>query len=125
MACRASADGTTLVAVPTSRADRLSGSFVDGDRFAASIVTLVGHDIALQPWVAGRALESLARRGIVVRSFAAGAGPHTVALLVGRNDLERALCTIHDALMLDRETSCVPRKTTTSTKKEIRHVTAA
>lgn len=125
MACRASADGTTLVAVPTSKANGLIGRTAERDRFAASIVTLVGHDIALQPWVAGRALESLARRGIVVRSFAAGAGPHTVALLVGRQDLERALCTVHDALMLDRETSGVSRKTTAPAKKEIHHVTAA
>ena len=125
MACRASADGTTLVAVPSSRAESLIGRIQENEHFAASVVTLVGHDIALQPWVAGRALESLARRGIAVRSFAAGASPHTVALLVERGDLENALCTVHDALMLDRETLSVSRRNLKTEKKEIRHVSAA
>ena len=125
MSCRASADGTTLVAVPSSRAASLIGRIQEAEHFAASIITLVGHDIALQPWVAGRALESLARRGIAVRSFTAGAGPHTVALLVGRNDLENALCTIHNALMLDRETAAVSRRNVRTEKKEIHHVSAA
>ncbi len=125
MLCRASSDGTTLVAVPSSRAGSLIEQFEIEDHFAASIVTLVGHDIALQPWVAGRALESLARRGIAVRSFAAGASPHTVALLVERDDLENALCTVHDALMLDRETLAVSRRNLKTEKKEIRHVSAA
>ena len=125
MACRASADGTTLVAVPSSRAESLIGRIQEDEHFAASVLTLVGHDIALQPWVAGRALESLARRGIAVRSFAAGASPHTVALLVDRSDLEYALCTIHDALMLDRETISVSRSETARAKKEIHHVPAA
>jgi aspartokinase/homoserine dehydrogenase 1 len=124
MLCRASADGTTLVAVPSSRADSVPGRFHEENRIAASIVTLVGHDIARQPWVAGRALESLARRGIVVRSFAAGASPHTVALLVDREDLQGALCTIHDALMLDREPLAASREGAPE-KKEIRHVSAA
>jgi aspartokinase/homoserine dehydrogenase 1 len=125
MSCRASADGTTLVAVPSSTAQSLIGRLQEDHHFAASVVTLVGHDIALQPWVAGRALESLARRGIVVRSFAAGASPHTVALLVDREDLESALCTIHDALMLDREILAVSRNGSKTEKKEIRHVSAA
>jgi len=125
MSCRASADGTTLIAVPSSRAGSLIDRFHEEDQFAASIVTLVGHDIALQPWVAGRALESLARRGIIVRSFAAGASSHTVALLVDREDLQDALRTVHDALMLDRETLAISRNETAPSKKEIRHVSAA
>jgi aspartate kinase len=125
MSCRASADGSTLVAVPSSRSEGLIGRLHVDDFFDASIVTLVGHNIALQPWVAGRALESLARRGVVVRSFAAGAGPHTVALLVDRDDLENALCTIHNALMLDRETSAVGRRKLKTKEKEIQHVSAA
>jgi len=125
MSCCASADGTTLVAVPSSGAEILIGRIQGGEQFAASIVTLVGHDIARQPWVAGRALESLARRGITVRSFAAGASPHAVALLVDRGDLENALCTVHDALMLDRETPAVSRRDPEPAKKEVRHVSAA
>jgi aspartokinase/homoserine dehydrogenase 1 len=125
MSCCASADGSTLVAVPSSGAESLIGRIQGGEQFAASIVTLVGHDIARQPWVAGRALESLARRGITVRSFAAGASPHAVALLVDRGDLENALCTVHDALMLDRETPAVSRRDPEPAKKEVRHVSAA
>lgn len=124
MSCCASADGTTLVAVPASRDEELISKFGDIHRFSASIVTLVGHGVALQPWVAGRALESLARRGIVVRSFTAGASPHTVALLVDRDDLENAVRTIHDALMLDREDRTTERHAERETK-ETQHVTAA
>jgi len=116
MSCRASSDGTTLLAVPTLRTESVIERLREEEgrplehHYPASTVTLVGHDIALQPWVAGRALESLARRGIAVRSFAAGAGPHTVTILVNREDLETALCTIHGALMLDRESADVGRK---------------
>ena len=124
MSCCASADGNTLVAVPESRDEELISKFGDKNRFSASIVTLVGHGIALQPWAAGRALESLARRGIVVRSFAAGASPHTVALLVDLDDLENAVRTIHDTLMLDREVRTTVRRAERETK-ETHHVTAA
>lgn len=131
MSCRASSDGATLVAVPTHRAEAVIGRLQEHEgillepHFPASIVTLVGHDIALHPWVAGRALEALARRGIVVRSFAAGASPHTVALLVDRSDLKNALCTIHDALMLDRERVADSCKRPEVGRKEIRQVPAA
>ena len=129
MCSQASSDGATLVAVPTERAENVIGDLVtDGagpldDCFPAAFVAVVGHDIGLQPWVAGRALEALARRGIVVRSFAAGAGLHTVALLVERVDLELALCTIHDALMLDREITCAGSQR--QLESEVRHLTAA
>jgi aspartokinase len=125
MVCRASSDGATLAVVPADRAEPLL-AWQPCERLAGgSVVTLVGHDIALQPWVAGRALESLARRGIAVRSFTAGAGPHSVALLVDRNDLETSLGTIHDALMLDRQTDAANRCTPRSGREEIHHVTAA
>jgi aspartate kinase len=128
MCSQASSDGATLVAVPTNLAEAVIGDLVANeagvldDCFPAAFVAVVGHDIGLQPWVAGRALEALARRNIAVRSFAAGAGLHTVALLVDRMDLEAALTTVHDALMLDRELAVpsVRRKL-----KEVDHVTAA
>jgi aspartate kinase len=123
MSCCASADGTVLVAVPSSKHGDLVGRFGQAHSFEASIVTLVGHDIALQPWVAGRALESLARRNIAVRSFAAGASPHTVALLVDRRDFDKVLRTVHDALMLDRQEHSA--NGVGSRAKEVHHVTAA
>jgi aspartate kinase len=124
MSCRASADGMTLVAFPSPKPD--SPVLPAGDRLrSASIVTLVGHDIAAQPWVAGRALESLARRGIAVRSFAAGAGPHTVALLIDRDELEAALCAVHDALMLDRETVSSGRGGSLAGRRKEQQTTAA
>jgi aspartate kinase len=124
MVCRASSDGATLAVVPAGRAESFARPscerLVDG-----SVLTLVGLDIARQPWVAGRALESLARRGISVRSFAAGASPHTVVLLVDRGDLEIAMCTIHDGLMLDRQTVAGSRKELGLGQREVAHVTAA
>ncbi len=123
MSCRASADGATLVAVSSDSDATVVGSV--GPLYHAGIVTLVGHDIALQPWVAGRALEALARRGIVVRSFAAGAGSHTVALLLERDDLKSAVCIIHDALMLDREPILVRKARPSAGNKEVQHVSAA
>ena len=131
MSCCASSDGATLVAVSDHRAESLIDELRRDEElplehhYPASIITLVGHDIALQPWVAGRALESLARRDIAVHSFAAGAGPHTVVLLVERADLEAAMCTIHDALMLDRVTASAGRNQLKLGKKEVQHVSAA
>ncbi len=124
MVCRASSDGATLAVVPASRAEAFARPSCER-LIGGSVLTLVGHDIARQPWVAGRALECLARRGIAVRSFAAGAGPHTVALLVDRKDLDVSLCTIHDALMLDRETVTGNRSEVGHGKRKVEHVTAA
>ena len=131
MSCRASCDGATLVAVPTPKVERLISKLAPhGDppvqhRFPASVITLVGHEIAERPWVAGRALESLAGRGIATRGFTAGATPHTVAVLVDRIDLEASLRTIHDALMLDRENANPNHTEAWFERSEVGNITAA
>ena len=109
VACRASCDGSTLLAVPNDRVEGLCTRLTEHDgvevdlRGEGSVVAIVGQGIGSQPWVVGRALEGLGRRGIEIRALSAGASAHAVTVLVDRQDLAAALSTVHDALMLDRE----------------------
>ena len=107
--CRASCDGSSLLAVPTARVDGLRARLFENDGVRVdvlgegSVLAIVGHDIGSQPWVVGRALEALGRRGLEIRALSAGASAHAVTILVDRKDLAAALSAVHNALMLDRE----------------------
>lgn len=124
--CRASCDGSSLLAVPTAKVDALCARLTQNDgvevevRGKGSVLAIVGHDIGSQPWVVGRALEALGRHGLEIRALSAGASAHAVTILVNREDLAAALSTVHNALMLDREPNDVAEPFPTfSAKKEV------
>jgi aspartokinase/homoserine dehydrogenase 1 len=68
---------------------------VDG----TSVVAVVGTRLLEQPWVVGRALEALGRRGVSLDAVLSPS-EHSVCVVVDRDDRESALTILHDALML-------------------------
>ena len=103
---RASAEGTWTFVAPASAGDtvvdRLAAHRVDGAmvRRRDSLLALVGSSVLAQPWVIGRALEALGSRKITVLGLFAGSTPCAISLLVSNDELEAALETVHEALML-------------------------
>lgn len=68
-------------------------------RSHTSIVTVVGNRLRQQPWVAGRALEALGRRGIPLEGLISPS-EHSLCLIVDRGRHLAALAILHEALML-------------------------
>ncbi|MEE4270691.1 MAG: aspartate kinase [Thermoanaerobaculales bacterium] len=91
------------------RAAGLSVTLVEG----ASIVSVVGSRLLQQPWVAGRALEALGRRDVSLKGVVSPS-EHSVCVVVDREDHDRALSILHEALMLshlaNRAADAVRRK---------------
>lgn len=67
-----------------------------------ALVAVVGHEVSSQPWIAGRALETLGRRRIPSDGVLGGASRHALCLLVAADRLAEAAESLHDALMLGR-----------------------
>ena len=91
------------------RASGLSVTLVDN----ASVVSVVGSRLLQQPWVAGRALEALGRRDISLKGIVSPS-EHSVCVVIDREDHDRALAILHEALMLthlaNRAADAVRRK---------------
>jgi len=90
-------------------ASGLSVTVVDN----ASVVSVVGSRLLQQPWVAGRALEALGRRDISLKGIVSPS-EHSVCVVIDREDHDRALAILHEALMLthlaNRAADAVRRK---------------
>ncbi len=64
-----------------------------------AVVAVIGENMRGTPGISGRVFSSLGEAGINVLAIAQGSSERNISLVVGREDLRRALQTIHRALM--------------------------
>jgi len=65
-----------------------------------SIVAVIGENMRNQPGVSGRLFQALGRNGISVIATAQGSSELNISVVIGREDLSKALNTIHQTFFL-------------------------
>jgi aspartate kinase len=104
IASTAAADGAWTLVATESAADPLRRELTDAGLevellAGTSVVSVIGSRLLRQPFVAGRALESLGRRNIPLQGIVSPSD-HAFCVVVDRAEHDRALTILHDALML-------------------------
>lgn len=67
-----------------------------------SIVAVVGEAMRKTPGISGKLFRALGKNGINVRAIAQGSSERNISVVIQREDLSKALNTIHDAFFLSK-----------------------
>ena len=70
-----------------------------------SLVAVVGNGMTKAPGVAAKVFSAIAKEGINILLSSLGASDVVTYFIVDKNDRERAICKLHDALFNDKEIS--------------------
>lgn len=65
-----------------------------------SVVAIIGENMKHTPGIAGRLFNSLGKNGINVAAIAQGSSELNISVVIGRNNLSKALNTLHEAFFL-------------------------
>ena len=66
-----------------------------------SILAIVGENMKQTPGIAGKLFHALGRNGINVRAIAQGSSEYNISVIIGRDDLNKALNAVHDAFFIE------------------------
>ncbi|WP_262245516.1 bifunctional aspartate kinase/homoserine dehydrogenase I [Parapedobacter soli] len=62
-----------------------------------SVLAIVGENMKQTPGMSGKLFHALGRNGINVRAIAQGSSEYNISVIIGRDDLAKALNAVHDA----------------------------
>lgn len=65
-----------------------------------SILAIVGENMKETPGISGKLFHALGRNGINVRAIAQGSSEYNISVIIGREDLNKALNAVHDAFFV-------------------------
>jgi bifunctional aspartokinase / homoserine dehydrogenase 1 len=65
-----------------------------------SILAIVGENMKQTPGISGKLFHALGRNGINVRAIAQGSSEYNISVIIGREDLNKALNAVHDAFFV-------------------------
>lgn len=66
-----------------------------------SVLAIVGENMKQTPGISGKLFHALGRNGINVRAIAQGSSEYNISVIIGREDLNKALNAVHDAFFVD------------------------
>ncbi|WP_333802660.1 bifunctional aspartate kinase/homoserine dehydrogenase I [Sphingobacterium multivorum] len=66
-----------------------------------SVLAIVGENMKKTPGMAGRLFAALGRNGINVRAIAQGSSEYNISVIIGKEDLAKALNAVHDAFFAE------------------------
>jgi aspartokinase/homoserine dehydrogenase 1 len=66
-----------------------------------SILAIVGENMKQTPGISGKLFHALGRNGINVRAIAQGSSEYNISVIIGRDDLNKALNAVHDAFFIE------------------------
>ncbi len=66
-----------------------------------SVLAIVGENMKKTPGMSGRLFAALGRNGINVRAIAQGSSEYNISVIIGKEDLAKALNAIHDAFFAE------------------------
>lgn len=66
-----------------------------------SVLAIVGENMKRTPGMAGRLFAALGRNGINVRAIAQGSSEYNISVIIGKEDLAKALNAVHDAFFAE------------------------
>ncbi|GAA4436051.1 bifunctional aspartate kinase/homoserine dehydrogenase I [Pontibacter saemangeumensis] len=66
-----------------------------------SVMAIVGENMKETPGIAGKLFHALGRNGINVRAIAQGSSEYNISVIISRQDLPKALNTVHDAFFIE------------------------
>lgn len=65
-----------------------------------SIIAIIGENMKHTPGISGKLFNALGKNGINVVAIAQGSSEYNVSVVIGRNDLSKALNALHDSFFL-------------------------
>lgn len=66
-----------------------------------SVLAIVGENMKKTPGMSGRLFAALGRNGINVRAIAQGSSEYNISVIIGKEDLAKALNAVHDAFFAE------------------------
>jgi len=66
-----------------------------------SVLAIVGENMKRTPGMSGRLFSALGRNGINVRAIAQGSSEYNISVIIGKEDLAKALNAVHDAFFAE------------------------
>lgn len=66
-----------------------------------SVLAIVGENMKQTPGISGKLFHALGRNGINVRAIAQGSSEYNISVIIGRDDLNKALNAVHDAFFVE------------------------
>lgn len=66
-----------------------------------SVLAIVGENMKKTPGMSGRLFAALGRNGINVRAIAQGSSEYNISVIIGKEDLSKALNAVHDAFFAE------------------------
>ncbi|CAM3600838.1 bifunctional aspartate kinase/homoserine dehydrogenase I [Sphingobacterium prati] len=66
-----------------------------------SVLAIVGENMKRTPGMSGRLFAALGRNGINVRAIAQGSSEYNISVIIGKEDLAKALNAVHDAFFAE------------------------
>lgn len=76
------------------QADKLSEPEIEEN---LSVLAIVGENMKQTPGMSGKLFHALGRNGINVRAIAQGSSEYNISVIIGHEDLAKALNAVHDA----------------------------
>ena len=66
-----------------------------------SVLAIVGENMKKTPGISGKLFHALGRNGINVRAIAQGSSEFNISVIISKNDLAKALNSVHDAFFAE------------------------
>ncbi|WP_410220270.1 bifunctional aspartate kinase/homoserine dehydrogenase I [Pedobacter sp.] len=66
-----------------------------------AVLAVVGENMKRTPGMSGRLFHALGRNGINVRAIAQGSSEYNISVIIGKDDLSKAVNAVHDAFFTD------------------------
>ncbi|TDG35386.1 bifunctional aspartate kinase/homoserine dehydrogenase I [Pedobacter changchengzhani] len=66
-----------------------------------AVLAVVGENMKRTPGMSGRLFSALGRNGINVRAIAQGSSEYNISVIIGKDDLSKAVNAVHDAFFTD------------------------
>ena len=80
------------------QAEKLEKPTIEQD---LSVVAIVGENMKQTPGISGKLFHALGRNGINVRAIAQGSSEYNISVIISRQDLPKALNSVHDAFFTE------------------------
>ncbi|WP_460925216.1 bifunctional aspartate kinase/homoserine dehydrogenase I [Pontibacter brevis] len=80
------------------QAEKLEKPMIEQD---LSVLAIVGENMRQTPGISGKLFHALGRNGINVRAIAQGSSEYNISVIISKEDLRKALNTVHDAFFTE------------------------
>ncbi|MFD3001027.1 bifunctional aspartate kinase/homoserine dehydrogenase I [Pontibacter toksunensis] len=80
------------------QAEKLEQPTIEQD---LSVLAIVGENMKQTPGISGKLFHALGRNGINVRAIAQGSSEYNISVIIAKEDLRKALNTVHDAFFTE------------------------